>query len=126
MVIIHLKGKHSLFKKCGGATGFSCAKESSLILTSHHKQKLTQKWINDLNMQIKILEENLGVILMILDLATYFKYDPKTTSRKRNYIPCTCNWNDTILPNLSIDYVNLTWIFPCHMPNSRSSIKIEK
>lgn len=61
---------------------------------------------------------------MILDLATYFKYDPKVQVRKKNNAAGSCNWVDTILPNL--DYVNLKWIFTCHLANSRLSIKMEK
>ena len=46
-----------------GKTGYPRSKERIWILTLHHKQKLTQKWIKDLNASIKIvkdLEENTG------------------------------------------------------------------
>lgn len=41
---------------------------------------------------------------MILDLSVYFKYDPKSTSNKRNNAVGSCDQIDKSLLNLYIDY----------------------
>uniref|UniRef100_A0ABI7XIR8 Uncharacterized protein n=1 Tax=Felis catus TaxID=9685 RepID=A0ABI7XIR8_FELCA len=94
--------KNSLINKWCQDNWISRSKRRKLLLTSHHKNKQTNKqtthtqkaknlkWIKDLNIRaktIKLLEENLSVNLHDLGFGNGFlRYDNKSTSDNKNDI----------------------------------------
>lgn len=68
-------GKGSPYKKLCWENWISTCKSTQVNSVSHHIEKLTQKWVRDLNVRAKIIKlsrENIGLNLCDLELGNVF------------------------------------------------------
>lgn len=71
----NLLGKNSPYKKLCWGNWISMCKKMKVNSVSHHREKLTQKWVKDLSGRakiIKLLRKNIGLNLCDLELGNVF------------------------------------------------------